>query len=40
MAPVNDLAEAGKGIFVIGDALIPRRGNSSILDGYKMGMRL
>lgn len=40
MAPVNELAEAGKGVYVIGDALIPRRGNSSILDGYKMGMRL
>jgi 2,4-dienoyl-CoA reductase (NADPH2) len=40
MHAVNHLAQARKGTFVIGDALIPRRGNSAILDGYKMGMRL
>jgi 2,4-dienoyl-CoA reductase (NADPH2) len=40
MHPVNDLSKAKDGIFTIGDAVIPRRGNSAILDGYKMGMRL
>jgi 2,4-dienoyl-CoA reductase (NADPH2) len=40
MRPVNELFEAKKGAFLIGDALIPRRGNSAVLDGYKMGMRL
>lgn len=40
MGSVNDLSKARKGVFTIGDALIPRRGNSAILDGYKMGMRL
>jgi 2,4-dienoyl-CoA reductase (NADPH2) len=40
MVSVDDLKEARKGVFVIGDAMIPRRGNSAILDGYKMGMRL
>jgi 2,4-dienoyl-CoA reductase (NADPH2) len=40
MRSVDDLGEARKGLYVIGDALIPRRGNSAILDGYKMGMRL
>jgi pyruvate/2-oxoglutarate dehydrogenase complex dihydrolipoamide dehydrogenase (E3) component len=34
------LAHTVKGLHVIGDALLPRRGNSAILDGYKMGMRL
>ncbi len=37
---VNDLSKARKGVYTIGDAIIPRRGNSAILDGYKMGMRL
>jgi len=27
-------------VYVIGDALLVRRGNSALLDGYKMGMRL
>jgi 2,4-dienoyl-CoA reductase (NADPH2) len=40
MSPVNALSRARKGVFTIGDALTPRRGNSAILDGYKMGMRL
>jgi 2,4-dienoyl-CoA reductase (NADPH2) len=40
MQSVDDLAKARKGVYVIGDALIPRRGNSAVLDGYKMGMRL
>jgi 2,4-dienoyl-CoA reductase (NADPH2) len=40
MSPVNALSKARKGIFTIGDALTPRRGNSAILDGYKLGMRL
>lgn len=40
MQPVNDLSKARKGVFTIGDALIARRGNSAVLDGYKMGMRL
>jgi 2,4-dienoyl-CoA reductase (NADPH2) len=37
---VNDLSKAREGVYTIGDAIIPRRGNSAILDGYKMGMRL
>jgi 2,4-dienoyl-CoA reductase (NADPH2) len=40
MHPVNELSKAKKGIFTIGDAVMPRRGNSAILDGYRMGMRL
>ena len=40
MHPVNDFAKAKAGIYTIGDALLTRRGNSAILDGYKMGMRL
>jgi len=40
MYPVNDLSNTKDGIYTIGDAVIPRRGNSAILDGYKMGMRL
>ena len=40
MQPVNELFKAKKGLYMIGDALIPRRGNSAILDGYRMGMRL
>jgi len=40
MRSVDDLVKARKGVYVIGDALSPRRGNSAILDGYKMGMRL
>jgi 2,4-dienoyl-CoA reductase (NADPH2) len=38
--PVNDLSKAKKEIYTIGDALIARRGNSAILDGFRMGMRL
>jgi 2,4-dienoyl-CoA reductase (NADPH2) len=40
MQPVNELSKAKKGVYTIGDAMITRRGNSAILDGYKMGMRL
>jgi 2,4-dienoyl-CoA reductase (NADPH2) len=40
MFSVKDLSTSKKGVFTIGDAMIPRRGNSAILDGYKMGMRL
>jgi 2,4-dienoyl-CoA reductase (NADPH2) len=40
MQPVDELGKARKGIYVIGDAIITRRGNSAVLDGYKMGMRL
>ena len=29
-----------KDAFAIGDALLPRRGNSALLDGFRMGMRL
>jgi hypothetical protein len=35
-APVKE----GREVFIIGDALITRRGNSAILDGYKLGMSL
>jgi 2,4-dienoyl-CoA reductase (NADPH2) len=40
MHPVNELFKARKGAYMLGDALIPRRGNSAVLDGYRMGMRL
>ncbi len=40
MHSASNLAGARKGVYVIGDALLPRRGNSALLDGYKMGMRL
>ena len=40
MVSVADLNDAKKGSYTIGDAMIPRRGNGAILDGYKMGMRL
>ena len=40
MQPVNELRKAKLGVYTIGDALITRRGNSAILDGYRMGMRL
>ncbi|MCK5552221.1 MAG: hypothetical protein KAJ09_03680, partial [Deltaproteobacteria bacterium] len=40
MRSVDDLFGARKGVYMIGDALLPRRGNSAVLDGYKMGMRL
>lgn len=40
MQPVNDLSSVRQGVYTIGDALIPRRGNSAIQDGYRMGMRL
>jgi 2,4-dienoyl-CoA reductase (NADPH2) len=35
-APVKE----GREVFIIGDALITRRGNSAILDGYRLGMSL
>jgi 2,4-dienoyl-CoA reductase (NADPH2) len=40
MAAVNDLSKAKEGVYTIGDAMIPRRGNSAIQDGYRLGMRL
>jgi len=40
MAPLQELADAKKRIFTIGDAIVPRRGASAIFDGYKLGMRL
>ena len=40
MTSVDDLVGARKGHYTIGDALLVRRGNSAILDGYRMGMRL
>jgi 2,4-dienoyl-CoA reductase (NADPH2) len=40
MQSVQDLVKGKKGAFVIGDAVTVRRGNSAILDGYRMGMRL
>ncbi len=40
MAPVDELVGARKGHYTIGDALLVRRGNSAILDGFRMGMRL
>ncbi len=36
----QELSDAKKRIFTIGDAITPRRGASAIQDGYKMGMRL
>ena len=45
MHAVDELAADRKGkgrhgIYLIGDALLPRRGNAALLDGYKLGMRL
>jgi 2,4-dienoyl-CoA reductase (NADPH2) len=40
MRSANELGSVRKGVSVIGDALIPRRGNSAVLDGFKLGMRL
>lgn len=40
MFAMNSLSKVKEGVYTIGDAMIPRRGNSAILDGYKMGMRL
>ncbi|MHC4608252.1 MAG: hypothetical protein ACYTAF_15185, partial [Planctomycetota bacterium] len=40
MGSVNDLSKARKGVYTIGDAVMPRRGNAAILDGYRMGVRL
>ncbi|MBI5527764.1 MAG: FAD-dependent oxidoreductase [Deltaproteobacteria bacterium] len=40
MKSEQELADAKKKIFTIGDAITPRRGSSAILDGYRMGMRL
>jgi 2,4-dienoyl-CoA reductase (NADPH2) len=40
MKAVDELVGAKKGHYTIGDALLVRRGNSAILDGYRMGMRL
>jgi 2,4-dienoyl-CoA reductase (NADPH2) len=40
MYPVNDLSKAKEGVYTIGDAMITRRGNSAVQDGYRMGMRL
>jgi 2,4-dienoyl-CoA reductase (NADPH2) len=36
----QELSDAKKRIYTIGDAITPRRGSSAIQDGYKMGMRL
>jgi len=40
MFAVNDLSDVKPGVYTIGDAMIPRRGNSAIQDGFRMGMRL
>ncbi len=40
MKPNDELSDAKKRIYTIGDAITPRRGASAIIDGYKMGMRL
>jgi len=45
MHAVDELAADRKGkgrhgVYLIGDALLPRRGNAALLDGYKLGMRL
>jgi 2,4-dienoyl-CoA reductase (NADPH2) len=40
MSSVQELADAKKKIYTIGDAITPRRGSAAILDGYHMGMRL
>jgi NADH dehydrogenase FAD-containing subunit len=37
---VQDLLKARKGVHVLGDAIVPRRGNAALLDGYRLGMRL
>jgi len=40
MKPNQELADAKKGIFSVGDCITVRRGANAIWDGYKMGMRL
>jgi 2,4-dienoyl-CoA reductase (NADPH2) len=41
MHPVVDLVDTKKkGVYTIGDARLPRRGNNALLDGYRLGMRL
>jgi 2,4-dienoyl-CoA reductase (NADPH2) len=37
---VQDLIKARKGVRVLGDAMLARRANAAILDGYRLGMRL
>lgn len=39
MVENNKLSRARKGAQTIGDALMVRRGNSAILDGYRLGMK-
>ncbi|MBN2359123.1 MAG: FAD-dependent oxidoreductase, partial [Deltaproteobacteria bacterium] len=36
----QELCDARKRIYTLGDAITPRRGSSAINDGYRMGMRL
>ncbi|MFC1609499.1 FAD-dependent oxidoreductase [Myxococcota bacterium] len=36
----QELVDAKKRIYSLGDAITPRRGSSAIQDGYRMGMRL
>jgi 2,4-dienoyl-CoA reductase (NADPH2) len=40
MKAEDELSDAKKRIYTLGDAITPRRGSSAIADGYKMGMRL
>jgi hypothetical protein len=39
MAPNRELQSKKTNIAVLGDALITRRGNSALLDGYRYGMK-
>ncbi len=40
LASQQQLADARKQIYTLGDAITPRRGSSAIFDGYRLGMRL
>jgi NADPH-dependent 2,4-dienoyl-CoA reductase/sulfur reductase-like enzyme len=40
MAAEQELADAKKRVYTVGDAITPRRASSAIFDGYKLGMRL
>ena len=40
MVAKQELADAKKRIYTVGDSITPRRGSSAVFDGYKLGMRL
>ena len=38
--PTGVVARKGREVYTIGDALVTRRGNSAIADGYRLGMKI